>query len=291
MVLEGFDPEAAATIAPDFAPASAGVSPASLYPRIHRSRHMIVEYQEADPLEPTAEEEAITVDNSPPGTANVEPATVDTTPVGATAVTEPVVITSDVETLAASMAASAGPEIAAALGPEGFAAAAANAIARAQAAAEAPPAPLAPVEDPSATAAVALIGGRRMQQAVPNPNANVRQDILVMYTSFAATRGGGAAALENTIRTRITETNKAYADSGTNIDLVLVGIRSVSVPANTVSKEINDGPLFRCSVIVHLGTLCTERASHGEARRICCWHQHWEQAVSLAWLLQPCGSS
>jgi hypothetical protein len=237
MVLEGVDPVAAATIAPDFAPASAGVSLASLYPRIHPSRHVIVEYEEADPSEPTPEEEAMMVDNSPPGTANAKPATVDTTPVGATAVTEPLVITSDVETLAASMAASAGPDIVAALGSEGFAAAAASAIARAQAAAEAPPAPLASVEDPAATAADAAIRGRRMQQTIPNPAANVRQDVLVMYTNFAASRGGGADTLQNTIRTRIVETNKAYADSGTNIDLVLVGIRLVSASKDCVEGD------------------------------------------------------
>lgn len=195
------------------------------------------------------------VDNSPPGTANAKPTTVDTTPVGTTAVTEQVAITSDVPTLAASMAGSAGPDIVAALGPEGFTAAATSAIARAQAAAAAPPAPLAPVEDPAATAEDAVSGGRRMQQAIPNPAANVRQDVLVLYTSFAARRGGGAAALENTIRTRIAQTNQAYADSGTNIDLVLVGIRPVSASKDCVVGEQQLHLSRCCQTLVCLGSL------------------------------------
>lgn len=51
----------------------------------------------------------------------------------------------------------------------------------------------------------------------------------MMYTSSAASQvTGGATALQNLQRQRIVETNKVYADSGTRVDLILVGIQAVS---------------------------------------------------------------
>lgn len=234
LILEGADPVTAAAM-PDFALASVEVSLAALYPSTHPTKHIILEYEEPEPSDLTPEQEEKLIYNGPPEAANAKPATVDTTPEGATAAPEPlVVVSSDASTLEASIAAGAGPDAAAALGPEGFQAAAASVVqALSPQAAAAPPAPLAPAGDaPPATGAVAYpnstaVGGRRLQQSL-NPAANTRQDVLLLYTSLAATRAGGVTALENAARARMVETNKAYADSGAAIDLVLVGVRQVS---------------------------------------------------------------
>jgi hypothetical protein len=239
MILEGADPVTAAAV-PDLGPASVDspeVSLAALYPNTHPTQHIVLEYEEAELTPPPPELEEKLLYDGPSETANPRPATVDTTPEGAPAAPEPlVVLSSDLSTLAASIAASAGPDVVAALGPDGFQAAAASALqALSPQAATAPPAPLAPVDDtPAATAAAAAaypnstsVGGRRLQQGL-NPSANTRQDLLVLYTQLAATRAGGVTALEAAVKSRVVETNKAYADSGAAIDLMLVGVRQVS---------------------------------------------------------------
>lgn len=230
MVLEGADPVAAAAM-PDFESPTPGITLASLYPRLHPTKHIILEYKEADPVELSPEQEAQTIYTGPPEAANAKPVIVDTRLDPGSPLTEPIAITTDVATLAASIAEAAGPEAAAAMGPEGFTAAAVGTIARAQAAAVATPVAVAPVEVAPAAGSVPVagaIGGRRMQQ-VSNPAANTRQDIVVLYTDYATQRlPSGVTNIENAIRARIVDTNKAYADSGVPIDLILLGIQRVS---------------------------------------------------------------
>lgn len=55
----------------------------------------------------------------------------------------------------------------------------------------------------------------------------------MLYTQLAATRAGGVTALETAVRSRVVETNKAYADSGAAIDLMLVGVRQVNYAQST----------------------------------------------------------
>jgi hypothetical protein len=217
---------AVAASLPAIHPAAASLSTAvgftALYPAIDPSKTIIAEIKDRGPEPPTEAEEDAMIYRGPPETANAKPATVDTTPPGATDVTVPLEIPSDVTTLAAQIAASGG-----AVSPAAASAMAASWVARVQAAVATPPPPVAaPVEVPVPVggAGADSTSDRKLLQAT----FNFRQDILMMYTEYAASTGGGVATLENTIRHRIAETNKAYQDSGVNIDLVMVGVRLVS---------------------------------------------------------------
>lgn len=52
-------------------------------------------------------------------------------------------------------------------------------------------------------------------------------DVLVVYTAAVASRVGGVEAMNAKARENIARTNKAYADSGVNVQLNLVGVRQV----------------------------------------------------------------
>lgn len=159
MLLDGASPAAAAAM-PDIAAASTdGISLADLYPNKHPTKHVIAEVIESEGEEWPEEVERQLVFNGPPGAANPKPSSIDTAVPGTGPATLPLPLPSDVAALAAAIGAAAGPDVAAQMGPEGFAAAAAAWLERAQAG----PAPvLASEEQGSADSSTA--GGRRLQQ-------------------------------------------------------------------------------------------------------------------------------
>jgi hypothetical protein len=229
MNLDGPNPAVAASL-PAIHPAAAWLNTpaglAALYPAIDTTKTIIAEIKDRSPDPPTAAEEDTAVYRGPPEAANAKPATVDTTPPGAVDVTLPLAIPGNIPAFAAEIAASAG------LSPAAGMAMATSWVARVQAAAATPPPPVAaPVAEPTTSngpgAASTGINDRKLLQST----FNIRQDLLMMYTPGAASSargGGGAPELENTIRARVAETNKAYRDSGVNIDMIMVGLRQVS---------------------------------------------------------------
>lgn len=79
------------------------------------------------------------------------------------------------------------------------------------------------VPDPVTTEAGPAAGGRRrLQQSVP------RQDVLVAYTSTAASQAGSETALYQSVVANVARANKAYADTKINLALYLVGFKLVS---------------------------------------------------------------
>jgi len=56
----------------------------------------------------------------------------------------------------------------------------------------------------------------------------VTQDLLAVYTTSAASAVGGTGAMEGEIRLQVGLANKAYVDSGINLELRIVGIRQVT---------------------------------------------------------------
>lgn len=53
-------------------------------------------------------------------------------------------------------------------------------------------------------------------------------DMLVVYTPAAASKAGGASAIKALIQTGIADTNKAFANSGVNLTVRLVGVMAMS---------------------------------------------------------------
>jgi hypothetical protein len=57
--------------------------------------------------------------------------------------------------------------------------------------------------------------------------ARADQDLLVVYTQAAANRVGGDGEIINQARIAVALTNKAYFDSGINLQLNLMAVRKV----------------------------------------------------------------
>jgi hypothetical protein len=264
MLLEGADPVAAAAM-PEFKSTATSdgvrVTLADLYPARHPTKHIVAQYKEHEPSPLSPEEEERVIYRGPPESANANPTTIITA-ADDDPTTMPLTLPADVATFAAAIAAGAGPDIAAELGSEGFTAAAASWIERAQAAAAAAAAPaaaalasaIADTTDGSTRTAGGSStgnadavqgargeGGRKLKQTVV---FNERQDILVLWTDYAATRAGGVDKIQAAIRTAIVNTNKMYADSRVSIDLILVGLQRVSVRVWGGGLGFRDIPIF-----------------------------------------------
>ena len=216
----GADPTAAAASAESTT--AEGVSIAALYPALDVSKHVVVEYiqrekmpqegaEDTDPVPPK-------VDTSPQAiykNAAVAPAAVLTPP-------------KDAETLAATMAASAGPDIIASMGRDGFLEAAKKWMAAKAVAAEVP--------TPATVDQVANATTVPVSDNTTTPGRHLlwetdftRIDILVTFTpQAAAAMSGGAWALVNRLRLVVAETNKAYLDSRIAIGMNLLDARQVS---------------------------------------------------------------
>ena len=172
--------------------------------------------------------------NGPPEAANAQPATVDTTPPGVEAAPAAPNFPTDVTTLAVSIAASAGPDIAAQVGPDGFMAAATDWLQRVQGAAA--PHAAAPSEAPEAASsggsAQPSPSGRKLQQTAV---FNFRQDVLVLYSEAGARAAGGVTSIQNMIRARVVESNKVghkAQPEGLNVPL------ACGMPTPTLSVQV-----------------------------------------------------
>jgi hypothetical protein len=263
MLLEGADPVAAAAM-PDFKPSATSegvrVTLADLYPARHPTKHIVAQYKEHEPSPLSPKEEERVIYTGPPETANANPATVVTSaPDDPTTVPLPLMLSTpaDVSALAAAIAAGAGPDTAAELGSEGFTAAA-SWIERAQAAAAAPADALATPDGTTTDSSASTTGSSSAGNAAAVPGArgeggrklkqtmfNERQDILVLWTGYAADRAGSVDRIQALIRTAIVNTNKVYADSRVSIDLILVGLQRVSVRVWGGGLGFRDIPIFQ----------------------------------------------
>jgi hypothetical protein len=85
-------------------------------------------------------------------------------------------------------------------------------------------------------------GGRKLKQTVV---FNERQDILMLWTDYAASRAGSVDKIQAAIRMAIVNTNKVYADSRVSIDLILVGLQRVSIGVWDVGLGFRDAPGFQ----------------------------------------------
>lgn len=208
---------------PDAAKLASSLEVAALTPKLHPSLHYVVEYKE-----PTLPRHAaFRLKNQLAASSTLDDQTLDTTPPGG----QPVIINTSIPlpglnslqtpwptddaAMAAAAAASEGPhEI-----PTITDATATDASV------STPPPPF--TEDGSSPAEHGADAGptgarRKLLQT------SVRQDVLIVYTAAAATRAGGTEAILAAARNAVALTNKAYVDSGINLQLRLLDIKPVS---------------------------------------------------------------
>lgn len=271
LVNEGVDP--AAAIGMPSTTQAGGVDPASLYPNIDPSKHVVMEVIEphylalhaetAKQLKPwlrtrqAALEAELAARKQSVGVATVlseSEALLLGSNASAAAAASVIQPPRDVQALAQAMATSAGAT--ASQSPADYLAAAtilmpsftsptsAVPLTDGPAGATTDPAipstgassvtaPTTTTKTTSATDSEPQGGGRRRLQ-----QANTVQDLLVVYTPAGAAAAGGEAAIQNTIRTAVAETNKAYADSGVPVTLNLVGARLVSLFHDTTRRRL-----------------------------------------------------
>jgi hypothetical protein len=188
--------------------------------------------------------------SSPLLAASVGPS--DVTP--GTSTLAPLQPLTDPQALAAAMAASAGNG--SSTDPADYLAAATSLAASYAQPAPATVVPAAGETDNSGTSGSKPLGRKLLQ-------GSFTHDLLVVYTPAAATRSGGDAALQNTIRQAVAWTNQAYANSRLSVSLTLrlVGIRAVSVLISNNLLTYHDGSLLElncqdCSKQLSCASVC-----------------------------------